>query len=325
MHGSKNILKKLDFKSMDRKFNVPSLPPSFNGDVIYILPPALLSSVHKNAKSIEEMDKRYDGHLWTRTMTTNMSTTFGLTFRYSYSVGHLQCHNCAFLERSDRATKVNKMEFEGITKVLFVVGEVPLTTSTLVSKICKEPPLRVALCTAKIYYVFGEDNQERACVHVGTHEHPVKVGDYRCMQKKIDELIEQHVDRNPQTTVSKIVMETNKDLLGNYLLRNEADPKTTHLSLEQLEPVFEQCKELNTFALMHRVYTFKYLRKYGVLYGITKLRGYSNWAYVQCNISQAKKTTLIKASSSICPRSALAATLTSFAECNLKATCPTLG
>ena len=71
-------------------------------------------------------------------------------------------------------------------------------------------------------------------------------------------------------------METNKDLLGNYLLRDEADPQTGDLSFEQLEPVFEQCKQLNSPNLRNRIYSFKYLRRYGVLDGITKFRGLSN-------------------------------------------------
>ena len=88
-------------------------------------------------------------------------------------------------------------------------------------------------------------------------------------------LIEEHVDRTPQATVSKIMMETSKDLLGQYLIRNEDDPPTI-LSLNELEPVFDSCKELNSRSLRNRVYTFKYLQSFGVMNGITKLRGLSN-------------------------------------------------
>lgn len=75
-------------------------------------------------------------------------------------------------------------------------------------------------------------------------------------------------------------MEASKDLLGNYLLHQEDEPNT-QLSLKQLEPVFESCKELNSSNLRNRVYAFKYLYCYGVLDDITKLRGLSNWAFVQ--------------------------------------------
>jgi hypothetical protein len=62
MPGSKSVLKKLNYDSI-RIEDVDFLPPSFNGDVIFILPPTLSSAVQKNAKSMEGMDKRYDGHM----------------------------------------------------------------------------------------------------------------------------------------------------------------------------------------------------------------------------------------------------------------------
>ena len=142
----------------------------------------------------------------------------------------------------------------------------------------QDAPNCVALCSARIFYVHGDDTSQRACIHLGHHSHPVKVGDCRESRKKIDALIEKHVDQTPQATVSKIVMEASKDLLGEYLIRDENDPPTI-LSLNELEPVFDSCKELNSPSLQNRVYTFKYLRRFGVMDGITKLRGLSNWAY----------------------------------------------
>ena len=76
------------------------------------------------------------------------------------------------------------------------------------------PPKCVALCSARIFYVHGDDTSQRTCIH---YSHPVKVGDYRESRKKIDALIEKHVERTPQATVSKIVMEASKDLLVSTL------------------------------------------------------------------------------------------------------------
>ena len=114
--------------------------------------------------------------------------------------------------------------------------------------ICKMPPKCVALCNARIFYVHGYDTSQRACIHLGHYNHLVKVGDYRQSCKKIDALIEKHVERTPQATVSKIVMEASKDLLGEYLIRDENDPPTV-LSLNELELVFDSCKELNSPSL----------------------------------------------------------------------------
>lgn len=80
------------------------------------------------------MEKCYKGHLWTRTMTTNISNTFGLTFHYSHCVELFQCHNqnWTFLELSNCAIGVNEVEFEGITNDPFCIKEVRPTSSTLV-------------------------------------------------------------------------------------------------------------------------------------------------------------------------------------------------
>jgi hypothetical protein len=70
-------------------------------------------------------------------------------------------------------------------------------------------------------------------------------------------LIEEHVKQTLQATHSKIVLEANKDLVGEFLLRNDIDPHQI-LSLEELEPVFYRCKELNSPHLRNKVTTFKY-------------------------------------------------------------------
>ena len=144
----------------------------------------------------------------------------------------------------------------------------------------QDAPKCVALCSARIFYVHGDDTSQRVCIHLGHHSHPVKVGEYRQSCKKIDALIEEHVEWTPQATVSKIVMEASKDLLHEYLIRDENDPPTI-LSLNELEPVFDNCKELNSPSLRNRVYTFKYLQRFGIMDGITKLRGLIIWAYIQ--------------------------------------------
>ena len=116
-----------------------------------------------------------------------------------------------------------------------------------IARFARNPP-SVALCSARIFYVHRNDTSQMACIHLGHHSHPIKVGDYRQSCKKIDALIEKHVEWTPQAMVSKIVMEASKDLLDEYLIRKEDDPPTI-LSLNKLELVFDSCKELNSPSL----------------------------------------------------------------------------
>ena len=209
---------------------------------------------------MEGMDKRYDGHMWTKTMTTNITNNLNLTFWSSTCVVHLRCENphCEYLQRTDRALLFNETKFDGFTKEPFLISGPPPLGSLLVCKMCKKPPKCMSLCKARIFYIYEDHRMQRACIHLGQHQHPVRIGDYRDARKKIDALIEEHVEQTPQATVSKIVMDASKDLVGELLLCNEGDPSMV-LTLKDLEPIFDSCKELNSSNLRNRVYTFKYL------------------------------------------------------------------
>jgi hypothetical protein len=198
MPGSKNVLKKLNYDKI-RIEEVNHLSPRFDGTQLFILPAAEVSSSQSRAKSMHGMDKQYDGHVWTKTQTTNISNDVGLAFRSSTCVGHLQCQNpsCDYLQRAHRTSKVNDTEFEGFTKGPFLLFGIVPSGSTLVCRICKEPPKCIALCEAKIFYVHEKKSSQRACIHLGSHQHPVKVGNCRDSRKRIDSLLEEHVDRTP--------------------------------------------------------------------------------------------------------------------------------
>jgi hypothetical protein len=65
---------------------VQYLPPSYNGDVVFELPSSHVSaSTSKNF--MDGMDKRFNGHTWCRTITSNIHNSQGFTFRKSLCVG----------------------------------------------------------------------------------------------------------------------------------------------------------------------------------------------------------------------------------------------
>ena len=87
--GVRNVFKTLDFDTLDIQ-RVKFLPPTFNGDVFFELP-----TVDKSGSfhMMHGMDKRHDGHAWTKTVTSNIKSDVSLTFRTSTYIGHLQCEN----------------------------------------------------------------------------------------------------------------------------------------------------------------------------------------------------------------------------------------
>jgi len=88
MQRSRNELSAMDLSST-KHHRVQYLPPVFDGDVIFELPPVHSSSSSSTTKNLEEMDKQYDGHPWCKLMTTNIHNLDNLKFRKSYCAGHL--------------------------------------------------------------------------------------------------------------------------------------------------------------------------------------------------------------------------------------------
>jgi hypothetical protein len=156
MPGCKNVLKKLDYDKFKIQ-EVNHLPPRFDGTQLFVLPAAEVSSSQSRAKSLDGMDKQYDGHVWTKTQTTNITNDVGPAFRSSPCVGHLQCQNpsCDYLQRAHRTSKVNDTEFEGFTKDPFPLSGVVPSRSTLVCRICKNPPNALLCAMPKCFTSMG--------------------------------------------------------------------------------------------------------------------------------------------------------------------------
>ena len=122
----------------------------------------------------------------------------------------------------------------------------------------------------------------RACMHLGSHNHPVKVGNYRDSTEIMKSLIGEQVEKMPTATSSAIVLEARKEFLGELLLCQDGATQRT-LALDELVPVFDKFKHMSSPSIRNEVTTFRYLRRFGVLDSITKLKGSSNWAFVQEN------------------------------------------
>ena len=152
LKGSRNALSRLDYDSIPA-YAVQTLPPKFNGDVILELPPISTTHMSTYAKGMSGMGKHHDGHVWSKTVTTNITNSQGFTFKTSYCLGHLRCTNssCDFLHRSHRLEVVNEMEWEGVSPSIMDVGDAHPQGSTLLCTICKHPPSCIATCPAKVY------------------------------------------------------------------------------------------------------------------------------------------------------------------------------
>ena len=182
---------------------------------------------------------------WTKTQTTNITNDVGVAVCSSTCIGHLQCQNwsCDYLQRAHHASKVNNMEFEGFIKYIFFLSSIVSFRSNTVCMIYKNLPNALHFARQKSSTCMGKSFSHRACIHIGTHQHPVKVGDFIDNRERINALIEEHVQCMPQATHNNIAFETNKDMVGEFILCS--DNNTHHLfSLKDLKLVFGRCREL---------------------------------------------------------------------------------
>jgi hypothetical protein len=271
--GIRNVFKTLDFDSLDIQ-SVQFLLPIFNGNVLFELPPVDTSGPFH---MMHGMDKHHDGHAWTKTVTSNIKNDMSLTFCTSTCIGHIRCQNqdCEYTSRIHRTSPINEREWDGFTVTTIPVGQPAPAGSSFVCKICKVPPVCITTCAARIYYIYEAANMIRACLHLGVHEHPMKVGEDQEVKERTRKLIEEQVERTPKATNSAIVMEASKELMDELLINPEGTLVRKY-DLEELVPVLEKCKYMSSPSIKNDVTTFKYIRRFGVMDGIATLRGCSH-------------------------------------------------
>ena len=187
--GVENVFKTLDFDTLDIQ-RVKFLLLIFNGDVYFKLPMEDMSGPFHMKYG---MDKHHDGHAWTKTVTSNIKSDMNLTFCTSTCIGHFhrENQNCKYTSRIHRTSLVNEREWDGFTVTRIPIGQPAPAGSILVCKIYKVPPIYITTCAARIYYVYGAATMTCACLHLGIHDHPVKVGEDQEIKERTCELIDE--------------------------------------------------------------------------------------------------------------------------------------
>jgi hypothetical protein len=239
---SKNKLASIDYDKIIY-YKVQYLPPSYNRDVLFELPPScIFDSISKN--TMDGMDKQFNGNIWCHTISFNMYNSQGLIFRKSSCVGQLVYKNqsCDFFSRS---SEWNETEWLGQFNTPFNLGQSPPRDSTLVCKVCKVLPTRVNFCNACIYYAQRKGEITRVCIHLGMHNHQVFDGIFQEILDTISGLIAQEVSKTPTAKNSAITMATSKEFLDGYLIHNGLGPKEM-LGGKALEDVLDKFETLSS-------------------------------------------------------------------------------
>jgi hypothetical protein len=88
LRQTSNELRNLDYDKILLE-KVQFLSIAFNGDVLFKL--SLMFSIVHNLSQMQDMDRKYNGHVWCKLVTTNINFLFGIKLRKVHCSGHLWC------------------------------------------------------------------------------------------------------------------------------------------------------------------------------------------------------------------------------------------
>ena len=139
------------------------------------------------------------------------------------------------------------MYWEGSTPEVLVLGSTTLIPPrcTVLCRICKSTPSCLRLCACKMFYITSRIPQmTRACVHFGTHNHPVATGECREAMDIIREKVKEQVSKTPHAKASTISLVVGKELLMKGLVDESGEGKK--LSEEDFSQVIQKWSALSS-------------------------------------------------------------------------------
>ncbi|KAL3696923.1 hypothetical protein R1sor_010999 [Riccia sorocarpa] len=207
-------LSKLDLSSFVHQ-RVRFLPESYDGNVIFELPPASLVELSKKGGSLSGMDRGIDCWLWTKCITT--SAQIGVkksqyVVNKIHCVGSLKCVNdvCPYLLAEKKANEIDWPGKVHCEKPYDVGSIVPLKHH--VCGHCDSPPRCIQRCTAKMFYVVPKlkvdiddvKKMSRLVIHVGKHSHPHRRVCSRGHISSVKAMVAETLETSPQFTPGQV-------------------------------------------------------------------------------------------------------------------------
>lgn len=217
---------------------VSEIPRIYDGDIVFELPPT-----QETNNGMRGMEQRYDGHLWTKPVTSNI--VFDGVVRMSYCVGLLECQRvtCPYFLNG---AKKNTTFFRGTMKKKCPIGLLADGAGTIVCAFCKKVVVCVGSCPCTVYYVMPREvHYSRLMVHIGKHAHYVQPGTNRASIQRTRSLVDKVVALDKAAGPRKVQMSIAKELIMATMLKEDRAQNDTvgdlELSnfLEEIVPLVE--------------------------------------------------------------------------------------
>lgn len=227
---------------------VRCLPRSYNGDIIFELPP--VQGDPRKGDRVVSMERAKDCYYWTRTTPTSaivLSKDFW-EFGKHRCTGSLECRNdnCPYFSREGSR---NCAAWAGNYKVQIQhsfgqrVEEGGITCGH-----CEQRPFCVAACPALMFYMYPgpsvpkekRDHVSRCCIHMSEHNHPPRIVFSRESLERVTELLDTQVRANPSATPCLLRNNTIRDLMA------QVDPESAiGLGEDQQTELWESLKVIS--------------------------------------------------------------------------------
>ena len=120
---------------------------------------------------MEELEQKYNGHVWVKPVSTQMS--FPATIRRSKCAHHLIYSNeyCPIKALSGQP---NEISWIGkLSNPIVTEGMSSLASKTLACFHCGNVAVLLRECQCVAYYILSKENKSRLFIHQGDHKHPV--------------------------------------------------------------------------------------------------------------------------------------------------------
>ncbi|KAL3680346.1 hypothetical protein R1sor_023302 [Riccia sorocarpa] len=234
---------------------VSQLPDSYDGNLIFELPPSSPEELSKKGVALVGMDRGNDCWLWTKCITTSAQIG-GRKSLYSVNkircVGSLKCENdsCPYLLSEGVANVIDWPDKVHREKPYDVGEIVPLKSH--VCGHCNTPSRCVSSCPAKMYYILPKQKLDidevlkmsRVAIHSGQHSHPHRRVASRSHVKAMRDEVTDTMNKSPHLTPSQVragvsqsmfskLLEGLKDRLGT----TNAFEKAFDIAVRQTDPL----------------------------------------------------------------------------------------
>ncbi len=161
------------------------------------------SNNNHSSSQMQGMDRKYNGHTWSKVITTNIKNTFGLNLKKFQCLGHLHYDYNCFIHFNVHNETVWILKSAHIpVKKQIVLG--PFTTS-LGCKFCNSLPFCVNDYKGQIFYVVHKlYSISKPTIHLGVHLHPIGDIKYKKTMEETKMLIEEEVNQTLDMKTSTI-------------------------------------------------------------------------------------------------------------------------